>query len=117
VASLRLAIKLSPLQAEILSHRLEVPDALADALERSTEQVEAACEELLRLAKSRTIVWDALNSLSREVLIDAVEGSTYYGASSAGEHPRQLANISKAGDSLADKLAKVSGQPVYFPSF
>jgi len=82
--------KLSASQAEMILHRLEVPDAIHDALaipalagngtdfQPSRDDVWSAAEALETRAKTGWI-W-AANDLERLVLIDAITGSVWWAA-------------------------------------
>lgn len=100
--------KLTKLEREILMHRLEAPDCLADALEEPLEAVESAIESL-------PADFSPSSDLQRRVLIDAVEGSTYYGAA-GGESAQKQSAIYRAGCSLARKIGEMAGREgVRFP--
>lgn len=105
-------LKLTPLEREILNHRLEVPDAIADALmdnddySLNEEDIENAINKLYRGG-------DAETDIEKLVLWDCVDGSTYGARSDEITHQKQAA-IDRAGDSLARKVSAVIGKDVYF---
>ena len=84
-------LKLTTLERKILDHRLDVPDAIADAM--------AECE--LDLTQLGTVVSLLLNgeydkaeelnkTLAHAVLQEAVEGSTYLGAAHGNVSDRHV---------------------------
>lgn len=116
-------ITLTKLEREILDHRLQVDDALGDCLEEdgySREDVSDACTRLLE-SKDIPGDYDRLlaecGTVVEAVMQDAVEGSTYYGASKHQVSPQMEARILKAGESLAEKIAKIIGKPVSYPNY
>ena len=74
-------LKFTPHEAKIIKHRLEVPDALADALEAdfgNDDVADAAIWLRVRLDMRNAIDFDALTKVERAVLVDSLEGSTYF---------------------------------------
>lgn len=106
--------RLTPLEQEILNHRLDVPDAIADALpEYSNVDVADVADFLLasEVDKARAIN----EQLMYDVLADAVSGSVYLGASSEESEMKQ-STIARAGNSLARKISAYIGRKVEFPA-
>lgn len=82
-------IKLTKQQADLVDHRLTATDALVEVMGETfgyaMEDVEDAIEDLSRMVVQRNIDVDVLTPISREVLIDCIEGSTWVAcASNAG---------------------------------
>tara|TARA_R110000803_G_scaffold210718_1_gene283370 strand:+ start:6821 stop:7159 length:339 start_codon:yes stop_codon:yes gene_type:complete len=112
-------MKLSPLQKKILDHRLEVPDALAEAIGLDADEfISEVCANL--------IVGNYLSAMLenpatvRALLVDCVEGSTYWAASQGWGDATdlQLANITRAGQALARKVSKFTGHDdLEFPTW
>lgn len=119
-------LTLTKLEKDILDHRLEISDCICEALnDGATEDlerwheddVEDVCLELLRGDYEGA---KAINErLFLEVLIDAVEGSTYYGAAIADQSKQKLAAIKRAGESLASKIDFIieRDKPIEFPLY
>lgn len=76
-------MNLSDQQVDMLVHRLEVPDAICDALDADYEVVFAACDRMRKYILNYRMLPDAeaLNHMDKAVLGEAVEGSTWFGAS------------------------------------
>lgn len=104
---LRDDLKLTDLEWDILVHRLVLPDCLAEALGRDEHKVAAVCEALTIMGLHAAMNYD--RQLTEEVLIDCVEGSTYYGSAIGVESDSKLWAIGRAGDRLADKIADALG--------
>lgn len=102
-------ISLTLFEREILDHRLEVPDAIADAIERDFDVVDESCRHL----RYDTIHW-VIRPIDRLVLEDAVSGSTYAAAASQGSHQLQ-SETRRSGPNLAKKISKLIGKDVDFP--
>jgi len=91
-----------------------VPDALAEALD---EDYDAVYEASGLLAKGRISEAERLyGTLAHEILADAVEGSTYFGAASSESEQKQAA-IFRAGQSLARKIGQYIGRALKFPDY
>jgi len=102
-------IVLSPAQAEIICHRLEVPDAIADALTED-EVTHAAVIELAELML-REVERDAKLYLSsdsaqlrRDIAAECMDGSTYY-AGLWDEDQLKLCRTVQSLEALARKFA------------
>lgn len=106
----------TPSEAEILLHRLEVPDCLADALEEEfpRDKVEALASMMAEQAKAGNLVIHvATEPEALAILADCCNGSTFFnggaedaiseGALSKGKYLSQL----KAARSLEEKFAKI----------
>jgi hypothetical protein len=108
---------LTALEADILCHRLEVPDAISDALNGEEtvwhpDDVQAVCDVLLETGLRAAC--DINESLAHAVLEDAVTGSTYFGAASAESDQKQSA-IYAAGGRLAEKIGRLVGRELSYP--
>ena len=105
-------IRIGAVGREILEPRLEVPEALAEAIGRDETEVDAACDELLEHLAAGGIP-TRLGELERQVMIDAVDGSTILWRWVHG-WPRERSRIFAAADRLEQALEPVLG-PVCFP--
>jgi len=78
-------IPLTTREAELLDHRLAVPDCIADALaeHHSRDIVENAVARLRLFTNHCVIPTAYLSEVDVDVLADAVEGSTWVAAASA----------------------------------
>lgn len=111
-------ISISPIEWEIIEHRLEASDAIADCLNETfgyeREEVEASANGLRYLPKdgmgNQLIDVENLTEIDREVLKDCLDGCTFFadmddevalGRMSKG---KRLA-YRKAAISISDKLA------------
>lgn len=108
---------LTPLESEILAHRLEVPDCIGDALEGEIDEdapLTDVCNMLLRgdVDKARGAFGTELVYL---VLADAVESSCYLGAAKHNVSDAQLRAIRRATESLADKVGTLIGKRLIAP--
>lgn len=110
--------KFTVLQREILAHRLDVPDAVAEAIDGTgtfADLIADACKEAAAaLWLPNVAKLAALSPLAKECLIEAVEGSTYLGTL---EHGNEYAKLA-AGKSLtnaAQKIADVLGRSIQLP--
>ena len=78
-------VHLTPTELEILKHRLDVPDALADAIAEENgfewDDVSDTAERLSkRIELDHGFVSDQLTVLERIILIDCLDGSTFFGS-------------------------------------
>lgn len=111
-------ISLTPLEQEILQHRLDVPDAICDGLGGHGWHQEdvAAVVELVAAGN-----WDEACAICKPIacaaLKDAVDGSTYYGAAIGNTSEQEMARILRAGNSLARKVAALIGERVIYPDY
>ena len=118
-------MKLTYLEADILLHRLSVPDCIAEALADTygfdVGTVADTAEAIERVVSSSPLLTAELLDLPHavEVLIDAVDGSTYE-AAAEGELEdglmtlREFRRIGRAGRSLAEKIGRFVGRDVVF---
>lgn len=109
--------KLTPLEREILNHRLTCPDGLADVFdeEHSAEDVEKVCSLLLKGDIEGALKLDEV--ITADVLADAVEGSTYYGNGISLVSDRKQDAILKTGRSLAVKIGTYIGRKLVYPKY
>lgn len=115
-------MNLNPTEKELLQHRLDVPDALADALEEefSHPYVEECARVLAKaLRTSADLDFSKLSACQLALLKDCIEGSTFFAdaedAVAAGTTTRsQLMHWQKAAHSLERKFAAL-GHKVNFP--
>lgn len=114
-------IKLTKTESDILRHRLEIGDCIADALpEYHPEDVMDVAQLLLN-----RLTFDEINTsdadeigvnMTKAVLADAVEGSTWIAASiSEGVRPQTVGRYIAAGESLAKKIGEYVGRELRFP--
>lgn len=112
-------IKLTRFEIAILEHHLEVPDAIAEALDQPVEIVETITDPLLSgLSKYHldTSYAESVNpAITRDVLADCVKGSTYW-ATFEDDETKQRA-IAKAGERLAEKIGQYAGRNLTFPTW
>lgn len=111
-------LRLTKLEKDILEHRLNVQECIADALEGDfqREQVERVCDLLLEEK------WDEALAVGGEpllfaVLEDAVDGNTYYGSEVGNGRPQKEAAFLRAGQSLATKVSELIGRKVVYPAY
>ncbi len=111
-------------EIDILDHRLQVPDAIADALESDfphTGDVQDLVRQLCHYVKiDRAIEAVALPELEKAILADALEGSTFFASSedalALGEISRgQLLNWHNAANSLEQKISNLLGRNIHIP--
>jgi hypothetical protein len=106
--------KLTKAQAEILLHRLHVPDAMIDNYEQEdgTHQIDGklitvddvmdACDECIESIERDGTLPENPSPMVLEVLANAVELSTFYGCHvGRGLHPLKVAGILRSGKALA----------------
>ena len=114
------------LEFDILKHRLSVPDCIAQALGSDDpdnpegyhpDDVDAVCRLLHDGDFGAALNVGEL--ITFEVLADAVNGSTFYCASESYDDPsdQKLSAIARAGRSLAEKVAELTGIEVTFPTY
>lgn len=108
-------MKLTKLEQEILDHRLDVPDALFEALYDGVDDAPPVeCVELLCVMFKQGRFEHAFRvmntTIARDVLVDAVEGCTYvWAAESAVGYEithQKFAAIKRAYASLEDKVTE-----------
>lgn len=108
-------IKLTDNEWEIIEHRLSLSDSVADVLSDqfdglTYEQAQDKCEALCsRIEASKTIDVAALTEHERAMLVDCMDGSTFFAdiddAVWEGEMTRgKVLALRKAGRSLQRKL-------------
>jgi hypothetical protein len=110
-----MAITLTKLEAEILAHRLEVPECISECIherfsgfEMYDDRIDNACRAILVTVRKCELPESAPEGMSElwsHILGDAVEGSTYYG-SAKGEGKRIANSVLTAGDNLAKKVTQ-----------
>ena len=123
------AIKLTPAQAEALTHRLEVPEAIWESV-ASHEMQERypdgphvffcdVCDILSDKVRSCNL--SNLDDLERVILVDCIEGSTLVGIAMEerdfGRKPAQyVAQTRNVLRRLAQKFAGFQAQAIHVPS-
>ena len=88
-------MRLTPIQVAIVKHRLEIPDAIYECLNDTYDDqfdYEDVCDaaEYLAEAIEEPIDYDALTNVERQVLKDAIEGSTYADAADDAVSNREM---------------------------
>jgi hypothetical protein len=114
-------MKLTPLQREILRHRLEVPDAIGDSLENSYDFDAAQLEAAFELGPDRVLArieagdYPA-NDVETAILMDLVQNSTYYVCGKAEASRQYQSAVERAGKQLAEMVSAQVGCEIYFPT-
>lgn len=98
-------LTLTKLETEIFQHRLEVPDAIAEAIDTPLVLVEMVCE--LMIAKNEMALYWLDADTMRDVAVDAIEGSTWL-ASMSDESSQKIAAHERAYLSLLGKVQQAS---------
>ena len=118
---------LTPLELEILRDRLELSDCLVDVLGAEVtepddiggyhpDDIEHVAA--LLLAGDEQGANDHSEALTRDMIIDCVDGSTYYvGHDDGMTKPQKLSAIQRAGESLANKVGEHYERRVVFPLY
>ena len=88
---------LTPKEWDILKHRLEASDCLADVFEEywDAAEIDAACSQLLKGDMPGNV------ALAHDILADCIEGTTYL---CSDDRPRQYAAACRAFESLVPKI-------------
>ncbi|CAH2606313.1 conserved protein of unknown function (plasmid) [Rhodovastum atsumiense] len=121
-------VQLTLAEAELLEHRLSIPDCIADAIGDYREdedgnevpcpwtrdQIEASTRGLLAQVESRRCI-DLTDDLAVEIAEDCMSGSTFFAdiddAVATGELTKeQAAAYRSAAKSLCRKLSKAAGR-------
>lgn len=108
----------TPHEAEALRHRLDAADCIADVF-ADTEDLAYMSRELVEETARRLSIMigqplqvDPHDPLTREILMEAVEGSTWNGVHDSDEvSPQRRAAARRALQSAADKIAQAFGVP------
>ena len=94
-------------QADCVDHRLTATDALVEVMGETfgyaEEDVQDAIEDLSLMVAKRKIDVDALTPISREVLIDCIEGSTWVACVSEAD-ARQYTDACTVMENISNKL-------------
>lgn len=128
-------LKLTPLEREILDHRLSIPDCIAEALTDvcegdpeppySIDEVEHVAK-LLGVSRDLQATYESLTAeygpVVAAVLKDAVEASTYFGAATGENNDgkmsdQKLRSIGHAGCRLATKIGDMIGEVLIYPLY
>ena len=113
----------TPLQMEIVKHRLEMPDCIAECLPQyAAEDVELICDLLMptirddALMDTREACQHSL-SITKNVLRDCVEGSTFHASAvSDNQSPERLAAIMRAAVKVAEIIGYWIGEELDYPA-
>jgi energy-converting hydrogenase A subunit M len=125
-------LKITLDERDLIQHRLDVPDAIAEALADTfddatpdlvtdAESVVAACETLHDRMFDALRTGDGLDKrlmsdVEIAVLIDAIEGSTFLGVV-PDELPHEQRRVRRVGNNLASKVSLWLGRRVTFPTY
>ena len=121
-------IRLPDLESEILRHRLEVPDCIADVLIAgcypepscyTVDEVVDAAEELLNMLPRLPAV---LTDLQCQVLFDCCAGSTFVVCAAAEYGTNKMStgkwsSINRAASSLEKRMSKITGFKCEIPRY
>jgi len=108
-------------EREIIQHRLDVPDALADVFtdcddpwdETLIEHAITELEARLRFDAHDEEAWLNMTELECLILKDCLEGSTWCGAANGNVSDRQLSRIRRQVCQLADKVSRLIKRRVH----
>lgn len=116
-------IKLTPIENELLIHRLEADDAIAECINTDNPEYtyEQVIDEIKALGKGP--IYEVTNELRKLILWDAVDGATILRAAAdvAGDGQSGSPSIQKynamyaAADRIEDKFLAAGIDPVHFP--
>lgn len=122
-----MAIKLTKQELDILLHRLEAADAVAEALSDDIEddeerdgqaaKVSATVDALYVTIRETKSIPSVLNEIDKLVLRDAIDGSTYLAAACGNTSPQIEGRIYAAGCRLASKVSTAIGSDVRYPQW
>lgn len=103
-------MKLTTMEADIISHRLEAEDAVVERFVEDGDGTEAgvaaAIESLARQVRERQV--NPTTQMEKMVLADCINGSTYCG--SIGDESVQLqSSVARVGKALAAKVQNITG--------
>lgn len=93
----------TPAQIDAILHRLECPDCIADALDADLSAVQSWCDLHASTLKAGGFITAPVTDLEREILADAVEGSTW-AVDDADGTPQAHAGRVRALRAAAEKL-------------
>jgi hypothetical protein len=111
-------MKLTKLERNILNHRLEVPESIAEILDDyHPDDIDYVCSLLLDGKYQEAM--DFSIGITTDVLVEAVEGSTAYAALIGNVSDYILKKNALAGRSLAKKVQEFLDYPelIEFPIF
>jgi hypothetical protein len=99
-------IKLTDQQADCIDHRLSAADALVEVFEDryAPEDVYDACEDLAMMVADNQIDFAALTPISRNVLIDCIEGSVWVASVEYETDGSRWRGACRVIENLADKF-------------
>lgn len=104
-------MKVTELQADILMHRLECTDILSEVLEADESDVYRAFMGI-KTGLDAGVIAKPASDLAAEMLVEALEGSTYIAAMEAVESNKKIAAVQKSFDSLVKKVETLTGKTV-----
>jgi len=110
-------VRITPLQYEMLDHRLSIPDCIAEALNDNGNpdhakegDVESEAHDLSEAARRGSIDMAKLSPLALDVLWDSLDGSTYLGMEEDNVSDRKWQGLNRSFDNLCDKF-EAAGLP------
>ncbi len=116
-------MKITPTQAAILEHRLSagtIPEVFADSEPPvPISETEKAVVEVEGFIALRFLPFETMTKLELEVIIDCLDGSTFFGGGGAEDAVAEgtlsrskLQRWHKAADELEEMVSKAAGHPV-----
>jgi hypothetical protein len=116
-----MSIAITKVEAEILEHRLTVPDCLSEALELDIDETSESCGRLLEMVKARRLP-RTVQGVDAEVLADVINGSTMYALSETAAEEGEISKamfreICKAGKRMAIEIEGITGISTEFPNY
>lgn len=118
-------MRLTKLEMEILRHRLEVPDAICDALcdvEPSYPYEGSLGDEIDSITRRVTAGhWGGLSECEKDILEDCIDGSTFLAVhldmANDGVISRQkFQSVERAINSLGEKASSLIGRRIRVPA-
>jgi hypothetical protein len=122
-----MATRLTKLEATILQHRLEVPDAVIDSLtddidddsqlEKMMHSVASSVDLLFESIQSTKAIPDSLSDVDKLVLRNCIEASTYFVAAEADMTEQASGRLFATCCRLAEKVSAVIGHSVSYSPY
>ena len=105
-------MRITKTQSEILRHRLEVPECIAECLSEihDPETVESRALEICDFVEDNTSLPPIESEIDRDILENAIEASTFFGSIEYELPPLQVSNMMRSGEALAVKIGKHIGR-------
>jgi hypothetical protein len=117
-------LKFTPIESEILRHRLQMSDSMYEVMLDSIDEVpwtlDQVDERAAKLCQTEGIEFDLSNDLDRWMLEDCVDGSTFVAniaeSRSFGEISKGMALAYFKAAKTIEKKLEDAGIPVTFPT-